>query len=112
MLKWRRKSFLDYTPLHRAARDNSRPAVIEALVAVAAGADVAARNEDGWTPLHAAASGPVTGYPDDISAVIEALVAAGADVAARSNSGAPPLHIAASSSVGQAAVISTSTGVG
>ena len=53
-----------------------------------AGADVMARTEDGWTPLHVAAR---RGTPENI----EVLLAAGADVMARDEDGNTPLHSAA-----------------
>jgi ankyrin repeat protein len=55
---------------------------------LAAGADVMARNEYGYTPLHYAA---LYGTP----AIIQALLAAGADVMARNELGWTPLHRAA-----------------
>ena len=58
---------------------------------LAAGADVMAREEDGTTLLHFAAT---SGTP----ANIQALLAAGADVMARTKDGWTPLHCAASSS--------------
>ena len=73
------------TPLHYAAQFNENPAVLDVLVAV--GADVHARDRDGWTPLHRAAA---TERP----AVIEALLAAGAVVDAREQLGHTPLHFA------------------
>ena len=73
-----------YTPLHRAARFNEKPAVIEALLAV--GANVKARDKNGSTPLHWAAN-----------PVIEALLAAGANIEARDEFGYTPLHQAAKS---------------
>ncbi len=56
---------------------------VEALLA--AGADIAARDRYGRTPLHEAAESP---WPD----AVEALLAAGADVAARDVHGRTPLH--------------------
>ena len=54
-----------------------------------AGADVHARTENGWTPLHRAAR--LTEIPE----VVTTLVAAGADVSARTQPGETPLHKAA-----------------
>ena len=57
---------------------------------LASGADVGARDDDGYTPLHLAAR-----YNDN-PAVIEALVAAGADLGVREDEeGWTPLHLAA-----------------
>ena len=76
-----------YTPLHRAARFNEKPAVIEALLA--AGANIEARDEFGYTPLHQAAKS------NEKPAVFEALLAVGANVKARAKNGSTPLHLAA-----------------
>ena len=56
---------------------------------LAAGADVAARDDDGFTPLHRAA------LSSEHPTVIEALLVAGADLEARSDIGRTPLHLAA-----------------
>ena len=48
-----------------------------------AGADIAARDDGGWTPLHSAG-----GFSDN-PATIEALLAAGADTAARADRALP-----------------------
>ncbi|MDE2794829.1 MAG: ankyrin repeat domain-containing protein [Gemmatimonadota bacterium] len=61
----------DSTPLHAAAPWSRDPAVISLLAR--AGADVNARNESGYTPLHGAAL-------SNTAAVVSALLAAGADV--------------------------------
>lgn len=60
----------DSTPLHAAAGWSRDPAVISLLVE--AGADVTARNDRGYAPLHGAAS-------SNTPAVVAALLAAGAD---------------------------------
>jgi len=65
---------------------DGRTAVVELLLA--AGADVDAKDEDGWTALHDAAWG---GH----AAVAELLLAAGADVNAQDNDGWIALHDAA-----------------
>ena len=73
--------------LFKAAKGGT---ALEVKGALAAGADVEARNEDGLTPLHTAAR-------NSNPAVIEALLEAGADTGARERK-APhrmPLHIAA-----------------
>ncbi|MDE0216871.1 MAG: ankyrin repeat domain-containing protein [bacterium] len=51
-------------------------------------ADIHAKDDDGWTPLHWAAA-----FSDD-PAVIQALLAAGANPTMRSNSGETPLDVA------------------
>lgn len=56
---------------------------------VAAGADVYARGEGGWTALHVAAQFATT------PAVIRALIDLGADLRARTGEGSTPLHFAA-----------------
>jgi len=61
-------------------------AVVGALLA--AGADVDARSNDGWTPLHLAAW-------NGRDSIVEMLLAADADVDARTNAGWTPLHGAA-----------------
>ncbi|MBC6439818.1 MAG: ankyrin repeat domain-containing protein [Rhodospirillales bacterium] len=55
---------------------------------IAAGADIRARDEDGWTPLHVAAR-------DGTAESVQALIDAGADTEARTDNGATPLHVAA-----------------
>ena len=54
---------------------------------LAAGADVNARHNDGWTPLHLAAA---HGTAKTVKAVLDA----GADINARENVGLTPLHAA------------------
>ena len=61
---------MDGTPLHLAAYGNSA-GVVKALLT--AGANIEAREEDGWTPLHAAAR------HSDSPDVVNALLAAGAN---------------------------------
>jgi len=61
-------------------------AVVELLLA--AGADVDAKNNYGWTALHYAAA---YGHAD----VVELLLEAGADIKAKNNSGGTALHYAA-----------------
>ena len=76
----------DKTPLHRAARYNEEPEVIQALLQ--AGADPMARMTSRETPLHVAVQ-----YNRN-PAVIEALLKAGADPTARARK-ETPLHRAA-----------------
>ena len=52
-----------------------------------AGADLGARDESGWTPLHYAAS---VGCPDVVTALLEA----GANLEARADDSLTPLHAA------------------
>ena len=81
-----------WTPLHLAVDSNRNPAVTAALIE--AGADVHARQEDGPTPLHDAAT----------AEVVALLLAAGADIEARATyvmwrqpngRDMTPLHVAA-----------------
>ncbi|MBC6442912.1 MAG: ankyrin repeat domain-containing protein [Rhodobacteraceae bacterium] len=72
---WAEESFWDTAPAGRVA------------ACIAAGADIAARNKGGGTPLHFAA--------DESPEAIRALLDAGADVAARDEKGKTPLHRAA-----------------
>ena len=74
------------TLLHRAARYNENPMVIEALVA--AGADPNARDGDKETALHRAAA------HNENPMVIEALMAAGANPKAKDKWGNTPLDAA------------------
>lgn len=66
----------------RTARELATIAVL-----LDAGAEVGARDNDGWTPLHAAA---VNGIPGHIAAIAEA----GADIHAGDDEGDTPLHLA------------------
>ncbi|MBC6413225.1 MAG: ankyrin repeat domain-containing protein, partial [Hyphomonadaceae bacterium] len=65
---------------------------------LAAGADIEARAQDGWTPLLVAAS---FGAAETVAALIEA----GADMEVRTGEGWTPLHVAAG--FGDAGVIAT-----
>ena len=63
---------------------------------LAAGADVNAKDESGWTPLHwAAGTVTVTVSGSAGKEIAELLIANGADVNATSNVGITPLHEAA-----------------
>ena len=89
VLDWRDErgaSLLHLAAGAKTARDNW---AMHALVAdmLRLGADVSARDQLGWTPLHAAAKG-------GSAAVVASLVAAGADVHARGSLGASPLEVA------------------
>jgi len=70
------------TPLHEAAANASKAAVIEFLVA--AGADVNALDSNGHAPLHAAA------WDNPRPEIATALIAAGADIEARDPDGYVP----------------------
>ena len=70
------------TPLHFAHHEG----VICLLLA--GGAEIHARNEDLWTPLHSTAS-----WPKGIA--LQALLASGAEVNAKTNEGWTPFHLAA-----------------
>ena len=69
------------TPLHYAS-DEGHTKVVELLIAN--GADVNAKNDNGWTPLHLAA---YWGGKE----IVELLIAAGADVNAKNDNGNTPL---------------------
>ena len=74
------------TPLHKCAREgqlNVARALIEA------GADVNAKEDDGWTPLHHCAQ---KGHLE----VVRVLIEKGADVNAKEDDGRTPLHLSAS----------------
>ena len=79
-------------PLHRAVEDYS---MRKAAVLIDAGADVNARREDGWTPLHIATR-------KDSPELVEWLLGAGADTNVTADvqdpkrgSGETPLQVAA-----------------
>jgi len=73
---------LGVTPLHRAVVENEK-GVAELLIEK--GADVNAKNNSGWTPLHRV-------HTKDVA---ELLIAKGADVNAKNRVGWTPLHTAA-----------------
>ncbi len=88
----RRHLYAGHTALHVAAAA-WRPDLMRRLIAL--GADPAARNRRGATPLHAAADGDPAGPrfdPAAQAAAIALLVAAGADPNAADGNGATPLH--------------------
>ena len=66
-----------------------KAAAADVLRCVSAGADLGARTEGGWTPLHVAAAN--TQNPS----VVTALLDAGANISARTEGGLTPLHVAA-----------------
>ena len=66
-----------------------------AKTALRNGADVAARDEDGSTPLHVAARVSAADHRADPMATVAALIEAGADPGARTRAGATPLHAVA-----------------
>jgi ankyrin repeat protein len=79
-----------WTPLHWAAGSGT-PANVALLLK--AGADVDARDEDGWTPLFQALF--FSTLKDHAAANIPILLKAGADVNARTEDGYTPLLVAA-----------------
>jgi len=72
--------------LHRTAKFDDRKGTVDGIER---GWDIEAKNEEGDTPLHIAAS-----YS---SSVAEVLIVAGANVEAKNNTGDTPLHCAAKS---------------
>ena len=72
----------DDSPLFEAVKKGDKAAV---EVLLAKGADISAKNKDGWTPLHLAA------YRDNKN-IVEVLLDKGADVKAKDNDGWTPLH--------------------
>ncbi len=79
-----------WTPLHSAARFNTNPGVLAALLA--AGATVNAKDRAGDTALHWAAA------ENSNVKIVAALLDAGADVNARDKFGWLPIHTAAETS--------------
>ena len=78
------------TPLHEAAFMGYKR-MVELLLA--SKAEVNAKDKQGGTPLHRAATGPGRGR--DAAEVAELLLANKADVNAKDNEGYTPLHFAA-----------------
>ena len=75
-----------YSLRRNAASSNLSPAVLEVLLK--AGADVNAKENKGWTPLHAAAA------ENPSPAVLEVLLKAGADPRAIDKDGKTPHAVA------------------
>ena len=89
-----RSTLFPYTTLfrsHRAAQKGHKE-ITELLIAK--GADVNAKEEDGWTPLHYAV---YEGYKE----IAELLIAKGADVNAKEEDGWTPLHDAATKEIAE-----------
>ena len=74
------------TPLHEAALENTNIDVLKYLISQ--GADIYAKNADGYTPLHDAA------VSNRNAGVAKYLITEGADIHAKSNIGWTPLHSA------------------
>jgi ankyrin repeat protein len=85
-----RASTSETAPVYDAAWIGN-PELVACLIGQ--GAQVDARDEKGWTPLHT-----VVDYPDSTGPkyrrVVECLLAAGADVDARAENGETPLKLA------------------
>ena len=88
-----KRSTGDFTPLHLATHERGAAKVKVVKALIEAGADVNARADNGWTPLHACASRERSIVKVD--EVVKLLIAAGADVNARADDGLTPLHCAA-----------------
>ncbi|MBT3842301.1 MAG: ankyrin repeat domain-containing protein [Verrucomicrobia bacterium] len=84
-----------------AAEKGNIKAVKQAIVD---GADVDAKDSDGWTPLHNAA---LKGHKE----IFELLIAKGADVNAKGSSGWTPLHFAANGGYMEVAKLLIAKGV-
>ena len=89
-----------WTPLHCAVRNNDSVAVVELLLR--RGAALEAVDQDGNTPLHAAAARSVSSYGPPVEVlveVVELLLNRGADPEATNNSGQTPLDVAGTDAV-------------
>ena len=84
-----------------AAENGNIKAVEQAIVD---GAEVDAKDSDGWTPLHNAA---LKGHKK----IVELLIAKGADVNAKGSSGWTPLHFAANGGYMEVAKLLIAKGV-
>ncbi len=88
------------TPLHFAARGNAHKA---AQLLISHGADVQAKDEDGWTPLHHAAG-------QNARDTAQLLISLGADVQTKAKDGYTPLHWAARKNARDTALLLISHG--
>ena len=79
-------------PADRAVVPDPNAILSDVTALLEAGADLKARDENGWTPLHVAAAS------SENPGIVTALLEAGADLKARDENGWTPLHVAAASS--------------
>ncbi|KAJ3280067.1 hypothetical protein HK104_000952 [Borealophlyctis nickersoniae] len=96
------------TPLHRLAKSYHPKAVESARLLVAAGANVNAVDEQGFTPLHCAAAGGNgvvwnDNRAEELEALIKYLLEMGADPEAKNKQGLKPVECCRHSRAGDAA---------